>query len=144
MPTSKTGSWFQDGARFQDGTLQTTAAFSNSVFPNIEGSLQVLDTTVPQTVSFVPTVTTLVAVSLYMSNPGAGTAGHTLTVTVSYTCELGAETISIVMTLDVPQIVMETYPLLCIGGTTISLTTAYTGGAVNDMYSISARLVQMA
>jgi hypothetical protein len=27
MAISKTGSWFQDGARFQDGTLQTTAAF---------------------------------------------------------------------------------------------------------------------
>jgi hypothetical protein len=110
---------------------------------NVQGSLQALDTTVVHSVSVTAAVTGLYALSLYMSAPGTGAAGHTLVTTITYTCELGPETITVVMPLDSSNIVMETYPLLAIAGSTVTVSTAYTGGATNDPYNISARIVQM-
>jgi hypothetical protein len=85
----------------------------------------------------------MVAVSLYLSSSGLSGAGHEVVVTVSYTCELGPETITLTVPLDSRTIMMETYPLLCLAGTTITLSTVYAGGATNDPYNIDARLVQM-
>lgn len=114
--------------------------------PVISARLQAAGTTAPQSVSlFVPT-TQLIAVSLFMQcSANAGAAGHTVVCTITGFSPLGAETITIDLLLDQSsnQIVMETYPLLVEGGTTLTLSTAYAGGATNDPYTISARLVQM-
>ena len=82
-------------------------------------------------------------VSLYMSAPGGAALGHYVLVTIGYTCELGPETITIELNLVDQGIIMEMYPLLCMAGTSVTLTTAYEGGATNDPYNISARIVQM-
>jgi hypothetical protein len=111
--------------------------------PVISERLQVLNATSAQSLVATAPATQMYAVSLYMSAAGTATAGHTVVATINYTCELGPETITVVLPLDVDNIIMETYPLLCIGGTTVSFTTAYGGGATNDPYNISARLVQM-
>jgi hypothetical protein len=85
----------------------------------------------------------MVQVSIYASAAGIASAGHEVVLTLNYTCELGPETITVNLPLDSRTIIMETYPLLVIGGTTVSLTTAYAGGATNDPYNIDCRLVEM-
>ena len=109
----------------------------------ISSRLQQLNVTVPLSISLVSPTTQMYSVSLYMSAPGTGAAGHAVFVTISYVCELGPETITITLPLDARGIIMETYPLLVMAGATVTLTTAYTGGATNDPYNITARLVQM-
>jgi hypothetical protein len=116
---------------------------SSAAFPSVQGSLQSLNSTVSRTVSVTAPATGLYTLSLYMSAPGTAAAGHTLVGTISYTCELGPETSTVTMPLDSANIIMETYPLLVIGGTSVTLTTAYGGGATNDPYNISARIVEM-
>ena len=114
-----------------------------AAFPAVQASLQALNTTVPHTVFITSPKTTLYTLSLYMSAPGTGGAGHAVIATVNYTCELGPEIITVTMPLDSSQIIMETFPLLVIGGTNVSLSTAYSGGAVNDPYNISVKIVEM-
>lgn len=111
--------------------------------PVISERLQALNATSAQSLVAVAPSTQMYTLTLYMSAAGTAAAGHTVVATLSYTCELGPETITVTLPLNVNNIIMETYPLLCIGGTTVSLTTAYGGGATNDPYNISARLVQM-
>lgn len=113
-----------------------------SSVPVVQASLQAINTTVNHSVSLLAPTTNMYTVSLYMSSPGGAGAGYEVVITISYTCELGPETISIVLPLDSSQIIMETYPVLAIGGTTITLSTAYEGGAVNNPYNISARIVE--
>jgi hypothetical protein len=111
--------------------------------PVISQKLQVLNATTVQSLSLTLPSTQLVQVSLYASSAGTGGAGHVVVITINYTCELGPETITVSMPLDSRNIIMETYPLLCLSGTTVTLITAYAGGATNDPYNIDVRLVQM-
>ncbi len=111
--------------------------------PVISQRLQALNITTATSVSLNVSTTQMVQVSLYMSATGNASAGHAVDSVLNYTCELGAETITVAMPLDSRNITMETYPLLVIGGTTVTLQTIYTGGATNDPYNIDARLVQM-
>jgi hypothetical protein len=133
------------GITFPDGTTisTTTSVLGALVVPVISERLQALNVTTPQSVSLTVTFTQMVAISMYLSSAGTGAAGHEVIVTVDYTCELGPEVISIALPLDNRTIIMETYPLLCLAGTTITLSTAYAGGATNDPYNIDVRLVQM-
>jgi len=55
----------------------------------------------------------------------------------------GAQAIVVTLPLDIANVVMETYPILVLGGTTISAVGAYAGGAVNDPFTASVRLVEM-
>lgn|ERR1019366_2053551 len=111
--------------------------------PVISQRMQYLNTTAPESISLTSSVTQLYAVSLYMSSPGTGAAGHLVVCTISYISEIGPQTITVDMPMDSNNVVMETYPLMALGGTTITLSTAYAGGATNDAYNISARIVQM-
>jgi hypothetical protein len=111
--------------------------------PVISARIQQINATTTQSISLTSPITQMYAVSLYMSATGMAAAGHSVTVTIAYMCDLGPETITIALPLDTRNIIMETYPLLVLGGTTIVLSTAYTGGATNDPYNITARLVQM-
>lgn len=111
--------------------------------PVISQRIQTLNTTTPEAVSLTLSTTQMVTVSMYASAAGTGATGHEVIITLNYTCELGPEVISITLPLDSRTIMMETYPLLCLGGTTVTLSTAYAGGATNDPYNFDARLVQM-
>jgi len=111
--------------------------------PVISQRLQALNTTTATSISLVVPTTQMVQVSIYMSATGNASSGHAVDTIINYTCELGAETITVAMPLDSRNITMETYPLLVIGGTTVTLSTLYVGGATNDPYNIDARLVQM-
>jgi hypothetical protein len=110
----------------------------------IQSRMQYVNTTAPQTISLSATATQMYAVSLFTQAAGTAAGGHAVSTTISYTSALGVpETISVSTPLDSANVVMETYPLMVLGGTTITLSTAYAGGATNDPYTISARLVQM-
>ena len=113
--------------------------------PAVQASLQAINTTVPQALSTTAAKTTLYAVSIYMSAVGTAAAGHTYTKTITYTAAngTGVQTITIVLPLDSANVVMETYPLLVLGGTAITTTGAYGGGATNDPYTLSERIVEM-
>jgi hypothetical protein len=134
-----------------NGTISITPSGLNTniqvgaVVPTISNEIQVTDSTVPQSISLTSPATQLYTVSLYMQSAGTAAAGHQVICTISYTSPRGptAETIVVVLLLDVVEVVMETYPLMVLGGTTITLSTAYAGGATNDPYTISARVVQM-
>jgi hypothetical protein len=111
----------------------------------VSASLQVAVSTTNQSLSTTSTPVSLqtYAVSLFMESGGTGGAGHVVNVVLSWTSSLSAHTIGLVLPLDSPQILMETYPILVAAGTIISLTAIYGGGATNDPYAVSWRLVQM-
>ena len=134
----------------RDGTIFASGVILGSVAPGviptvpvISSRLQEINVTSPLSFSATATATQMYTVSLYMSAPGGAALGHYVLVTIGYTCELGPETITIELNLVDQGIIMETYPLLCMAGTSVTLTTAYEGGATNDPYNISARIVQM-
>jgi hypothetical protein len=112
--------------------------------PVILTSEQFVNTTMVQAISIAAAATQMYAMSIYMNTPGEGGSGETVTATVSYTAADGSgdQTISLILPLDTANVVMETYPLLALGGTSISITTSY-GGAYNPAYSIGASIVQM-
>jgi hypothetical protein len=112
--------------------------------PAILAAEQFINTTSSQTITITAAETQMYAVSIYMASKGLGTSGQTLTATLTYTAADGSglQTITLVLSLSVAQVVMETYPLLAQAATAITLTTAY-GGAYDPAYSLSASLVEM-
>ena len=114
------------------------------VAPIILVSEQFINATAPETIAITAAATVMYAVSIYMNNRGLGSAGQTVTATVTYTAAdgSGVQTIDLILPLNTANVVMETYPLLALGGTSITLTTAY-GGAYNPAYTIGASIVQM-
>jgi len=126
-----------------DGLFPGGPPPAGSAVPVISQRLQVLNATTPQSVALTVASTQMVALSMYLSSAGLGAAGHEVVATIDYTCELGPEVITVTLPTDARTIIMETYPLLCIAGTTVTLSTAYAGGATNDPYNLDVRLVQM-
>lgn len=112
--------------------------------PIILTSEDFVNTTSPQTITITAPATEMYATSIYMNTPGLGSTGQTVTATLSYTAAdgSGAQIITLILPLDTANVVMETYPLLVLGGTPISLTTSYQG-AYNPAYTIGASIVQM-
>jgi hypothetical protein len=115
--------------------------------PVITASVQAVNTTVVQglTIAAPAGVPTMYALSIYLLSKGVSGAGHTYTETITYTAAdgSGAQTITLILPLDVANVVMETYPLLVLQGTTLVMSGAYGGGATDDPYTISARAVSM-
>jgi hypothetical protein len=113
--------------------------------PVIQASLQVINSTTPQNLSITAAQTTLYAVSIYMNAKGTAAAGHTYTKTLHYTAAdgSGAQTVTLILPLDSANVVMETYPILALAGTPISTTGVYGGGATNDPFTVSERIVAM-
>lgn len=113
--------------------------------PVISTGLDLVNTTAIQTITATAAILAIYSVSLFMKAIGNGGSGHTLTANLTYTTPDDAvmQTITLILHLDAANIVIETYPLLCKAGTPITITTAYGGGAVNDPYTLSFRLVQM-
>jgi len=120
-----------------------------AVLPVVQAALQVVNTIAQQSVSITAAATTMYAISVSMSALGTAPVGHTLTANITYTAANGAgvQTVSLTLPLNTPNVVLETYPLLALAGTPLSLATAYGGGATAgnpvDAYTISARLVEM-
>ena len=137
---NRDGTVFAQGVVYPDGTTGTTADV-----PVIQASLQEINATTPQNLSITAAKTTLYTASIYMAAAGTASAGHTYTKTITYTAANGSgtQTIVLVLPLDTANVVMETYPLLVLGGTAITTTGVYGGGATNDPFTISERIVEM-
>jgi hypothetical protein len=117
------------------------------VVPVITASVQAVNTTVTQGVSITAPggVPTMYAVSIYMKSFGAAASGHVYTETLTYTSADGGgtQTVELILPLDSASVLMETYPLLILAGSTLVASGAYGGGATNDPYTISMRIVSM-
>jgi len=111
--------------------------------PVVQASLQVINTTLPQTVSITAAKTTLYTVSIYMKALGTGGAGTTYTKTLTYTAAdgSGVQHITLILPLDSSNVVMETYPILALAGTPVSTTGVFSGAP--SPYTLSERIVQM-
>jgi hypothetical protein len=117
------------------------------IVPTVTASVQAVNTTVAQglSISAPAGVPTMYALSIYLKSIGTAGSGHTYTETITYTAAdgSGTQTIALILHLDSANVVMETYPLLILQGTTLTMTGAYGGGATVDPYTISARAVSM-
>lgn len=113
--------------------------------PVIQSSLQAINTTSVNSISSVSSKTTLYNVSIYLKSKGTAAVGHIVTVTITYVAAdgSGVQTISDILPLDVATVIMETYPILVLGGTAITVSGAYGGGAINDPFTASVRVVEM-
>ena len=103
-----------------------------------------VNTSSTQSISITAPATQMYALSIYMNTLGLGSSGQTVTATVHYTAAdgSGAQDIELILPLSTANVVMETYPLLSLGGTPVSVVTTY-GGAYNPLYTIAASVVQM-
>lgn len=112
--------------------------------PIILVSEQFVNTNSPQNITITAAATQMYAVSIYMNTPGSGSAGQTVVSTIGYTAADGSglQSITLILPLSAANVVMETYPLLALGGTPISITTSY-GGAYDPVYTIGASIVEM-
>jgi hypothetical protein len=111
--------------------------------PIVQASAQVINTVVPTTLSITAAKTTLYTVSIYMKALGTGGAGTTYTKTLTYTAAdgSGVQTITLILPLNTPNVVMETYPVLALAGTPVSTTGVFSG--VPSPYTLSERIVEM-
>jgi hypothetical protein len=97
----------------------------------------------PTALSITATKTTLYTVSIYMKALGTGGAGTTYTKTLTYTAAdgSGVQTITLILPLDTPNVVMETYPILALAGTSVSTVGVFSG--TPSPYTLSERIVEM-
>jgi hypothetical protein len=111
--------------------------------PVISARLQQTNATVPTSVTASASNTAMYAISISLESTGTAASGHLVVATLTWTSPLNTHTITLTLPLDSEQVVMETYPILALANTTVSFTTSYAGGATDDPYTVSARLVQM-
>jgi hypothetical protein len=115
--------------------------------PVVTASVQASNTTVVQGTAITAPAgaPTMYAVSIYLKAVGTASAGHKYTETLTYTAAdgSGTQTITLILPLDSANVVMETYPLLILAGSSLVATGAYGGGATDDPYTISMRIVSM-
>jgi len=155
MPVPPEGALYWDfvngslyGSQPGSGTwafIAGTSAAGVPATPVVEARLQAVNTTIPQSLSFLTTTTQMYDLSIYLKSTGGGISGSTYTKTVSYTAAdgSGVQTIVIVLHLDVANVIMETYPLLALANTTISTVGVYSAGAAGTPYTIAERIVAM-
>jgi hypothetical protein len=111
--------------------------------PIIAAALQEVNATTPLSLSATATASVLYTASISLESVGNASAGHLVDVELTWTSPLTTHTISLTLPLDSPQLVMETYPIFTLANTSINLATSYAGGAVNDPYTISVRLLEI-
>jgi hypothetical protein len=112
--------------------------------PVIQARLQAINTTVPQSLTITSLAAQMYAISLFMETAGGFGSGHAVVATLTWGSPLTTHTITLSLPMDGGDTtLLETYPLLVAAGAPITIQTEYSGGATNDPYTISARLVQM-
>jgi len=132
-------------ANFQalDAVFANFVPGSSLALPVVQTSAQVINTVTPTALSITATKTTLYTVSIYMKALGTGGAGTTYTKTLTYTAAdgSGVQTITLILPLDTPNVVMETYPILALAGTSVSTVGVFSG--TPSPYTLSERIVEM-
>ena len=112
--------------------------------PIIQGSATGVNVTTNSTVTITAAAQVMYAVSLYAETTGTAGSGHTVVANLIWTSPVGAHQQPVTLHLDGGiSVVVETFPILCAAGTPISMTFTYGGGATNDPYTYSVRIVEM-
>ena len=127
------------GITFSDGTqIMATAV------PVIQATVSGVNITADSAVSITAPTQVMYATSLYMETTGLFAAGHTVVANLIWTSPVGTHQQAVTLHLDGGiSVVVETFPLMAAAGSTLSMTFTYGGGAVNDPYTYSLRLVEM-
>lgn len=115
-----------------------------TIVPVIVTSEQVINTLAPQTLSLVtPASTTgnFYEVPIYLNSRGDGAVGSTATATLTWIGVSGAtHTATLLVSGTVAaQAQLETFPILVLGGTTITVVTSF--GTTPFHYDIAARIL---
>lgn len=132
-----------DDVLAQDMVILDTAIAGGGFGPITSGSLQAVNATTPLSLSVTAALTVLYAISVSLESTGTAASGHVVIVSLSWTSPLTPHNISLTLPLDSRQLVMETYPILCQAETPINIATVYAGGATDDPYTISLRIVEI-
>jgi len=84
-------------------------------------------------------------ISVFMESNGLAEAGHTVICSLQWTGQISAHDVSAVLHLDAGEetVVMETFPVFSAVGSSIEVSFAYGGGAINDPYAYCVRIIEM-
>ena len=108
----------------------------------VQGYLQVMGATTPQTVQQTAPITSLYQVSTHIESAGNGVVGSYLIATLKWTSPTAPHTETLTIPLDTANLSVETFPIFVIQGAIVSFATTYQGGTPSP-YDISVRIVQM-
>jgi hypothetical protein len=112
--------------------------------PVIQATAEAVNQTSPTNISIVAAKQVMYAVSLNMETTGTAASGHTVVATLNWTSPLNKHSQPFTLRLDQGILVaVETFPIFCAASTPISVTFSYGGGATNDPYAFSLRIVEM-
>jgi hypothetical protein len=110
--------------------MDYTGLIYPTAVPVIQKSLLAVNTNAPQSVTNLVTVTSLYNIAIYMESSGDGGVGTTCVATIAYTNVQGsAKTVTLTLGGNTDNIQQENYVLLAGIGTSISVSTAFSGAA---------------
>lgn len=108
----------------------------------VQTSLLVVDTNQPQQVVNNNIATSLYNIALNMESRGDGAPGATLTATISWTpVQGGTKDVTLVLDGTTDNIQQENYVMLALAGTTITVTTAFSGTSFHYDFACSVILL---
>lgn len=121
----------------EEGHLQGSLAYG---IPLVQNSLLVLDTNVPQSVSNMNTATTVYQVAVYLESRGDGAPGTTCVATLNWSAPAGTpRTITLTLDGNTDNVQEENFAILALEGSTITVSTAFSGASFH--YDISVSIV---
>jgi hypothetical protein len=116
-----------------------------AALPIIQNSVQTTNTNAPQSLSLVAPAggPTFYEIPVYLNSRGDGAGGSTVTMTLTWTGVSGVvHMVTLVVSgTVVGQVQLETFPILVLGGSTVSVVTAFSTTAFH--YDIAARVTAM-
>jgi hypothetical protein len=113
--------------------------------PVVQNSLLAINTSSNQSVSNTAIATSLFNVAIFMQSADLGGAGTTTVATISYTDVNGvAQSVTLVLHGDQNQIQQENYVLLAKIGTTITVSTAFSGAAFQYTIAVAIAILPTA
>ena len=112
--------------------------------PILQSSATGVNATTATNSHYLSPIQAMLAVSISMETTGTASAGHTAITTLSWTSPVETHSQTETLALDGGSaIVVETFPILVAANTTTTVAFSYGGGATNDPYTYSVRIVSM-
>jgi hypothetical protein len=120
-------------------SLNSKGLFNPTFIPIVQNSLLAINTNAPQSVSNQVIATSLFNIALFMESYGNGQSGTTCTAIISWTNAQGnTKTVSLVLVGNTDNIQQENYAFLAKAGSTITVSTSFSGAPFN--YDIAAAI----
>ncbi len=131
-------SWI-DSDGFPGGNLYRAILTAIGPASVVQNSLLAVNTNTAEIVSDTAVATSLYNIALFMESYGTGGGGTTVVATIFWTNAQGnLKTVALTLALDSDQIQQENYVMLAKAGTSISVSTAFSGAAAH--YDIAAAI----